>query len=101
MKTVLRINACVCFELVVILIGGICAALGQPSNGINSNQNAFTFAAELIRQGHFIADHKGGWSDDTNFRTVISKMFIDALCSRSKVGQRSMTMATSKTRQQN
>ncbi len=65
MKTVLRINACVCFTLVVILIAGICAALAlaQPASGIKLNQNAFTFAAELIRQGHFIADNKGGWSE--------------------------------------
>ncbi len=62
MKTVPRINACVCFALLVILIAGICAALAQPASGIKLNQNAFTFAAELIRQGHFIADHKGAWS---------------------------------------
>jgi hypothetical protein len=63
MKTVLRINPCVYFALVVILIGGICAALAQPSNGVKLNQNGFTFAAGLIRQGHFTADHKGGWSE--------------------------------------
>ncbi len=63
MKTVLRINAYVCFTLVVILIAGICTVVAQPTSGIKLNQNAFTFAAELIRQGHFIADHKGAWSE--------------------------------------
>jgi hypothetical protein len=63
MKGVIRVNGGVCFTLVVILTSGICAAVAQPASGIKLNQNAFTFAAELIRQGHFIADHKGAWRE--------------------------------------
>jgi hypothetical protein len=63
MKTVIQANMFVLSSLVVILIGGICVALAQPAGGIKLNSNAFTFAEELIRQGHFNADHKGEWSE--------------------------------------
>jgi hypothetical protein len=62
MKTVRRTNACICFALIVILMGGICAVLAQPSNGIKLNQNASAFAARLIEEGHVVADGKGAWS---------------------------------------
>ena len=63
MKAALRTNACVCFTVAVVFIGGISAAPAQSASGIKLNQNAFTFAAELIRQGQFNADHKGEWSE--------------------------------------
>ena len=62
MKTVIRTNASVCATLVVILVGGVCAGSAQPRNGIELNAIAFTFAAELIKEGCVVADGKGAWT---------------------------------------
>jgi hypothetical protein len=62
MKAVIRTNAYVCATLVVILVGGMCAVLAEPRNGIELNENAFTFASELIKEGQLVADGKGGWT---------------------------------------
>jgi hypothetical protein len=62
MKTVIRTNASVCATLVVILVGGVCAGSAHPRNGIELNAIAFTFAAELIKEGWVVADGKGAWT---------------------------------------
>jgi hypothetical protein len=62
MKTVIRTNASVCATLIVILVGGVCAGSAHPRNGIELNAIAFTFAAELIKEGWVVADGKGAWT---------------------------------------
>ena len=62
MKTVIRTNASVCTTLIVILVGGVCAGSAHPRNGIELNAIAFTFAAELIKEGWVVADGKGAWT---------------------------------------
>src|SRR5437867_12336674 len=64
MKAITRRNACVHLWLIVILIGGVCATLAQTRNGIELNEIAFSFAAELINKGHVVADGKGEWAKD-------------------------------------
>jgi hypothetical protein len=62
MKTVIRTNAYLYATLVGILVAGACAVLGQPRNSIELNENAFTFARELIKEGQAVPDRKGGWT---------------------------------------
>lgn len=65
MKAVIRGNTPVYSWLVVIFIGAIwtVAVVAQPSNSIELNENAFTFATHLIKQGQFVADGKGAWTN--------------------------------------
>ena len=37
--------------------------MAQPRTGLALNKNAFAFAAQLIKEKHFIADGKGAWSE--------------------------------------
>jgi hypothetical protein len=62
MKTAIRTNAYVCATLSLILLDGMCAVLAEPRSGIELNGNAFTFAAELIKEGQVVADGKGDWT---------------------------------------
>src|SRR5262245_54570457 len=137
MKTAIRTNAYVCATLSLILLDGMCAVLAEPRSGIELNGNAFTFAAQLIKEGHVVADGKGDWtkhhpsvdeendfirlhgfseyakwhlgidrrfrrirSEDTSFRTAISKMFIGAGCLPRKPEPDNMATQKSKTRRQ-
>jgi hypothetical protein len=45
----------------VILLCAI-GVLGQTRGSVHLNEDAFAFAARLIKQGHVIADGKGAWS---------------------------------------
>jgi hypothetical protein len=64
MKAVIRRKARVHSGLLVILISGACAVLAQPRNGTELNEVAFSFAAELIKEGQIVADGKGAWTED-------------------------------------
>jgi hypothetical protein len=46
----------------VILLYAISDVRAQPRGSIKLNENAFAFAAQLIKEGHVIADGKGAWS---------------------------------------
>jgi hypothetical protein len=62
MKTVIRTNASICATLCIILVGSVCASSAQLRNGIELNAIAFTFAAELIKEGRIVTDGKGAWT---------------------------------------
>ena len=62
MKTAIRTNAYVYATLSLIFLDGMCAVLAEPRSGIELNGNAFTFAAELIKEGQVVADGKGDWT---------------------------------------
>ena len=64
MKTVLRTSPYFYATLLGVLVAGSCAVLAEPRNSIELNENAFTFAAELIKEGQVVADGKGAWSKD-------------------------------------
>jgi len=36
--------------------------LAQPRRNLKLNEDAFAFAVQLVKQGHFVADSKGEWS---------------------------------------
>ena len=87
MKTVIRTNAYVCATLVVILVGGMRAVFAEPRNGIELNKIAFTFAAELIKEGQVVADGKGDWTKhhpSADERTT-SFAFMDSQSMRSGI----------------
>ena len=48
---------------VVILLFGISDVRAQSRKNVRLNETAFLFAAQLIRQGYVIRDHKGAWSE--------------------------------------
>jgi hypothetical protein len=54
---------CRSFITVAILLCVIGAAPAQPRDQIKLNEHAFAFARQLIGKGHFVADHKGAWSE--------------------------------------
>jgi len=62
MKTVIRTNVYLHATLAGILVAGACAVLAQPRNSVELNENAFTFAMELIKEGQVVADGKGAWA---------------------------------------
>ena len=47
----------------IILVGAIGAALAEPRGRISLNENAFAFAAQIIKDGRVIADDKGEWNE--------------------------------------
>jgi hypothetical protein len=62
MKAVISRPAFVSFVAVGVLFcanGGVCA---ESRGSMKLNEDAFAFAARLIKEGHFIADGKGAWS---------------------------------------
>ena len=61
MKAIILRRARVRSIAVAILICSINNILAQPHTGIALNENAFAFAMQLIKEGHFIADSKGAW----------------------------------------
>jgi hypothetical protein len=62
MKAVILKDACVRSIAVVILLNAISDVRAQSRESVNLNQNAFAFAAQLIKEGHVITDGKGAWS---------------------------------------
>jgi len=62
MKMIIVKTARVCSIALVILFCAIIDIHAQSRGSIRLNQDAFTFAVQLIKEGHFIADSKGVWS---------------------------------------
>ena len=63
MKAVMRSNAFVHSIAIAVFVLSICIVAAQSRRSIQLNEDAFTFAAELIRKRHFIADRKGAWTE--------------------------------------
>jgi hypothetical protein len=62
MKAIILNRLCACSIAVAILFFAIGTMLAQPRTHLKLNEDAFAFAVQLIKQGHFIADGKGAWS---------------------------------------
>jgi hypothetical protein len=60
MKSVISKSAFVTFVAVAIFLCAI-SVLAQTRKSVHLNENAFAFAAQLINEGHVIADGKGAW----------------------------------------
>ena len=57
----IRRTPCVGLAVITVFLA-IGVVLAQPRHSINLNRNGLTFAAELIKDGHFPADRKGAWT---------------------------------------
>jgi hypothetical protein len=62
MKSVISKSAFVTFVAVATCLCAISGVFAQSHGSIKLNENAFAFAAQLINEGHVIADGKGAWS---------------------------------------
>jgi hypothetical protein len=62
MKSVIPKQACIHSIALVILFCAI-DVFAQRHETIKLNETAFVFAAQLIKEGHFIADSKGAWNE--------------------------------------
>ncbi len=51
-----------CSITVAILLCAVGTLPAQPRIRLKLNEDAFAFAVQLVKQGHFIADGKGAWS---------------------------------------
>jgi hypothetical protein len=60
MKSI-RERACLSWVVIIVLLA-IGIVLAQPDHRIELNENAFTFAMELIKEGQAVADGKGAWT---------------------------------------
>jgi hypothetical protein len=47
----------------IVCLNAINDARAQSNSGIKLNEDAVTFASQLIGEGHLITDHKGGWRE--------------------------------------
>jgi hypothetical protein len=47
----------------IVCLNAINDARAQSNGGIKLNEDAVTFASQLIGEGHLITDHKGGWRE--------------------------------------
>jgi hypothetical protein len=63
MKAVILKHAFARSVVLVVLLCAIDAVFAQPRKSLMLNQTAFAFAAQLIKEGHFVADGKGAWSE--------------------------------------
>ena len=63
MQAVTRSNVFVHSIAIAIFIFSIGSVAAQSQRSIQLNKDALAFGAELIKEGHFIADHKGAWSE--------------------------------------
>jgi hypothetical protein len=63
MNTVILKYVRACSVAVAILFCAMGTMLAQPRTRLKLNEDAFVFAVQLIKQGRFIADGKGAWSD--------------------------------------
>ena len=61
MKSAISRPAVVSFVTVGILFCAISGVFARSRGSIKLNEDAFAFAARLIKQGHVIADGKGAW----------------------------------------
>jgi hypothetical protein len=62
MKAMILKRPCACSIAVAIMLFAIGTMLAQPRTHLKLNEDAFAFAVQLVKQGHFIADGKGAWS---------------------------------------
>jgi hypothetical protein len=62
MKSAISKSAFIVCVAVAILLCAISDVFAQSHGSIKLNEDAFAFAARLIREGHVIADGKGAWS---------------------------------------
>ena len=63
MQAVIRSNAFVHSIAIAVLIFLIGTVAPQSRRSIQLNEDALAFAAELIKEERFVADHKGGWTE--------------------------------------
>lgn len=63
MQAVTRSNAFVHSIAVAVFIFSIGSVAAQSRRSIQLNEDALAFSAELIKEGRFIADHKGSWTE--------------------------------------
>ena len=63
MQAQTRSNAFVHSIAIAVFIFSICTVTAQSRRNIQLNEDAFAFAAELIKEGRFVADHKGAWTE--------------------------------------
>jgi hypothetical protein len=63
MKAIILKRLCACSIAAAILLFVIATVLAQPRTHLKLNEDAFAFAVQLVKQGHFIADGKGAWSE--------------------------------------
>lgn len=62
MQAVIRNNAFVHSIAIAVFIFSICSVAAQSRSSVQLNEDAFAFATKIIKEGHFIADHKGAWT---------------------------------------
>jgi hypothetical protein len=62
MKAVIQSTAFVHSVAIVVSLLVIGSVAAQSREGIELNEIAFTFAMELIKEGHAVADAKGAWT---------------------------------------
>jgi len=63
MKTMILKSLCACCIAAATLLFAVGTMLAQSRTHLKLNEDAFAFAVQLVNQGHFIADGKGGWSE--------------------------------------
>jgi hypothetical protein len=62
MKMAIRTNTFVHSITIAVFVFSIGTVAAQSKNSIGLNEIAFTFAAELIKEGQVVADGKGAWT---------------------------------------
>ena len=63
MRAIILKRVCACSIAVAILLHAMGTILAQPRTHLKLNENAFAFAVQLVKQGYFVADGKGAWSE--------------------------------------
>ena len=63
MKAIMLKRLSNCFIAGAILLCAIGTTPARSRTYLTLNEDAFAFAAQLVKQGHFIADGKGAWSE--------------------------------------
>ncbi len=63
MKTIIVRRMCACSIVVATTLCAIGTILGQPYTRLKLNKDAFAFGLQLVKQGRFITDGKGAWSE--------------------------------------
>jgi hypothetical protein len=61
MKATILKGASVCSIALAILFYAISDVRAESRTNIKLNENAYAFAAQLIKEGHLVADSKGAW----------------------------------------
>jgi hypothetical protein len=63
MKPIILKRLCACSIAAAIPLFAMGTMLAQPRTHVKLNEDAFAFAVQLVKQGHFIVDGKGAWSE--------------------------------------